>query len=55
MEVILEPHELLQIAALLRAVERDPQLEFKDIDRIVIEDNSVSIYFKDKQKLKAAN
>lgn len=54
MEVTLEPDEILQIAALLRAVERDPDLTFKDIDRFVIEDNAVSIYFRDNKKLKEA-
>jgi len=54
MEVTLEPSELLQIGALLKAVERDPDLEFKDIECLVIEDNAVSIHFKDQKKLKEA-
>lgn len=55
MEVTLMPDELLQIAALLTRVENDPDLEFEDIECITIEDNAVSIYFKDQKKLKAAS
>lgn len=53
METKIEPDELKQIAFLLQRVERDPDLEFKDIEHIIIGDNAVSIYFKDQLKLKA--
>ncbi|MBA7492028.1 hypothetical protein ES702_02577 [subsurface metagenome] len=55
METKIEPDELLQIAALLNAVERDPDLDFNDIECIIIGDNAVSIYFKDNQTLKDQN
>ena len=54
MEVTLTPDELIQITALLTRVENDPDLEFKDIECMVIEDNAVSIHFRDQKKLKEA-